>query len=322
MTIQRRAAAPVAFCLSIGLLCAPTARAELIERVSAVVNDRAILLSDLRRHAAPLLEQALQDASNTAERKARVKVLYERLLQQLVDEELIEQAAAKAHIGVSTLDVDQAIENVQRQNKLSDADFWNAVRGQGFTEKQYREDVRKQLLRLKVINQRVRSHVNITEQTVKDAYDDRLRNARRALRFHAEHVFIALSATATATDVAEALKTAKALRATLTPSNFDAVAEKQGGGDLGWLDQGDLPAVLEETLLGLSEGQMSAPVRGPAGVHIFLLRERQSGANTLPPFEQARVELQRELLDKAMQRQEDIFIKGLRREAVVEVRNQ
>lgn len=321
MTITGRTAAAIAICLCTGWLRTPVAQAEVIERVAAVVNDRAVLLSDLRRHAAPLLEQALQDANNAAERKARVKVLYERLLQQLVDEELIAQAASKAHIGVSTLEVDQAIENVQRQNSLSDTDFWNAVRGQGFTEKQYREDVRKQLLRLKVINQRVRTHVNITEQTVRDAYDDRVRNARRALRFHAEHVFIALPATATATEVAEALKTAKALREQLTPTTFDAVAEKQGGGDLGWLTQGDLPAVLEETLLGLSEGQMSAPVRGPAGIHIFLLRERQSGATAMPPFEQERVEMQRALLDKAMQRQEEIFIKGLRREAVLEVRN-
>jgi hypothetical protein len=33
-----------------------------------------------------------------------------------------------------------------------------------------------------------------------------------------------------------------------------------------------------------------------------------------------RAEIQRELLDKAMQRQEDLFIKGLRRDAVIQVK--
>lgn len=305
--------------LLVSLTDAP-AKAEVIERVAAVVNDRAVLLSDLRRRAAPFLEQAVRDVS-AAERKTRIKQLYAGLLQQLVDEELIEQAAAKGHVTVSSTEVEQAIENVRRQNSLEEAAFWEAVRAQGYTERQYRDDVRKQLLRLKLINQRVRSRVNITELTIKEAYDDRVRDARRAQKFHATHVFIALAPTASATEVAQAMKAAKELRQTLTPQTFDAVAADKGGGDLGWLDQGDLPDVLEEALLELSEGQISQPIRGPAGVHIFHLLARQSGKNTVPPFEEARAEIERGLLDKQMQRQEELFIKGLRREAVLDLRN-
>jgi peptidyl-prolyl cis-trans isomerase SurA len=275
------------------------------------------LLSELRRRAAPFLEQMLSDTKSQGERLSRIKQLYHRLLAQLVDEELVEQAAKKMHTSVTGAEIDQAIDNVRRQNNLTEDAFWQAVRGQGYTEKNYRDDVRKQLLRLKVINQRVRGHVNITEQTVRDAYDDRLRDARRTQKFHAEHVFIPLAATASATDVARAMKQATELRGQLNGQNFSATAAKVGGGDLGWLDQGDLPNVLEETLLGLSDGEISAPVRGPSGLHIFLLRERQSGASKIAAFDQVRAEIQRELLDKAMQRQEDLFIKGLHRDAVI-----
>ena len=308
-------------CLAFAALCfAGQARAEVIERVAAVVNDQAILLSDLRRRAAPFLEQVLTGAKSEGERLGRVKQLYKRLLQQLVDEELIEQAAKKMHVTVNMTEVDQAIDNVRRQNSLSEDAFWQAVRAQGFTEKGYREDVRKQLLRLKVINQRVRSRVNINEQTLHESYDDRVRDARRSQKFHAEHIFTPLPVNAAATEVARALKDAKELRKQLTAQNFSAFAAKSGGGDLGWLDQGDLPDMLEETLLGLSEGEISEPVRGPSGLHIFLLRERQSGAIAIPKFEDMRASLQRELLDKAMQRQEELFLKGLRREAVIDAR--
>jgi peptidyl-prolyl cis-trans isomerase SurA len=307
-------------CLLVFSIRVPLAHAEVIERVAAVVNDDAILLSELRRRAAPLIEQVIGQSEDAAQRKARIKQLYDRLLQQLVDDELVEQAAKKSQVSASTADIDQAIENVRRQNGMSEDAFWEAVRGQGFTERQYREDVRKQLLRLKVVNQRVRSHVNISDQTVHEAYDDRVRNARRSLKFHAAHIFTPLSATASATDVARALKDSKELRAQLTQDNFDSFAAQKGGGDLGWLAQGELPKVFESTLLGLSDGQISEPVRGPAGMHIFLLRERQTGAASVPSYEDMRAELQRELLDKAMQRQEELFIKGLRREAVIELR--
>lgn len=297
------------------------AHAEVIERVAAVVNDHAILLSDLRRKAAPFLEQALSDAKTPSERQSRLKQIYQRLLDQLVDEELVEQAARKMHVSVNEAEVEQAIDNVRRQNNLDEQAFWEAVRGQGYGERQYRTDVRKQLLRLKVLNQRVRSRVNMSEETVREAYDDKVRNARRAQKFRAAHVFAPLQAGASATEVAQALEDARKLRGKLTPTNFDEFANaSQGGGDLGWLDQGDLPDVLEETLLGLSEGEISQPVRGPSGVHIFIVHERQSGENQVPSFEEMRVQIQSELLDKAMLRQEELFLRGLRRDAVIETR--
>ena len=108
------------------------------------------------------------------------------------------------------------------------------------------------------------------------------------------------------------------MRGTVTSvEGFDAAAKDHAGGELGWLNQGDLPPVLEDTLLGLNIGEISAPVRGPSGVHIFLLRERQAGKDDVPTFEEQRADIQRELLDRAMQRQEELFLKGLRRDAVI-----
>jgi peptidyl-prolyl cis-trans isomerase SurA len=295
------------------------ARAEVIERVVGVVNEDAILLSELRRRAAPFLESALQGVPE-ADRKERIKLLYGQLLDALVDEQLIEQAARKMHVTVTTLEVDQAIDNVRLQNKLTREQFFDAVRGQGFTEKQYRQDVRKQILRLKVMNQRVRSRVNISDTTVREAYDDRVRQARKKQRFRAAHVFLALPDPPSATQLAATMEQARTLRGSLNPATFEKTMNEVGGGDLGLLDQGDLPGELEAAQIELEPGQISPPVRGPSGVHIFLLRERQSGSAKVPSFEEARGEIQRELMEGAMDSQEKIFLSGLRRKAVIERR--
>ncbi|MEY4583353.1 MAG: hypothetical protein RL701_8056 [Pseudomonadota bacterium] len=295
------------------------AHAEIIERVVATVNDDAIFLSELRRRAAPFLEQVITGA-NEAERPQRIKRLYEQFLKELVDDQLIEQTARKMSISVSSSDVEQAIENVRKQNNLDTAHFWEAVKGQGFTEKQYRADVRKQILRLKVTNQRVRSRLNLNDETVREEYDDRVRKARRRQRFHPEHVFFGLPQAASATEIAATLKKARDLRANLNAKDFATVANERGGGDLGWLDQGDLPEELENALLSLEPGQISAPVRGPSGVHIFLLRERQTGGVQIPPFAEAKDVIYRELLDRAMAKQQELFLADLRRNAVIDTR--
>jgi peptidyl-prolyl cis-trans isomerase SurA len=321
-SLTRKLARPlsVVAALACTLALAPRpVRAEIIERVVATVNDDAIFLSELRRRAAPFLEQIVAGADEK-ERSARIKRLYEQLLKELVDDQLIEQTARKMNITVSSTEVEQAIDNVRKQNSLDEARFWEAVKGQGFTEKQYRADVRKQLLRLKVTNQRVRSRVTINDDTVKEEYDDRVRKARRRQRFHAEHVFMGLPQTATATEVTNALKSAQTLRATLTPENFAAAMNERGGGDLGWLDQGDLPEDLENALLALEPGQISPAVRGPSGVHIFLLRERQAGGVQVPAFEAAKDTIYRELLDRSMAKQQELFLAELRRAAAIDTR--
>lgn len=295
------------------------ARADVIERVVAVVNDKALFLSDLRRRAAPFLETIATQVAK-AQRKKHIKRLYDRLLAQLVEDELIEQSAKKMSVSVSSLEIDQAIANVRNQNGMSDKDFWLAVESQGFTKKGYRADVRKQLLRLKVINQRVRARVHIGEQQVREVYEERTRQTRRAQRFRAAHIFTPLPDGASATEVAEAMDRATLVHAGLEPDNFDAKMAEIGGGDLGWLDQGDLSPQLEEILLGLGKGEIGEPVRGPSGIHVFILRERQAGKSTMPSFDDARKQLHQEMMGKALQKQEKLFLSDLRRAAVVETR--
>jgi peptidyl-prolyl cis-trans isomerase SurA len=287
--------------------------------VVATVNDDAIFLSELRRRAAPFLEQVVTGADES-ERKQRIQRLYEQFLKELVDDQLIEQTARKMNVTVSSTEVDQAIENVRKQNSLDSTKFWEAVKAQGFTEKQYRADVRKQLLRLKVTNQRVRSRINVNDASVKEEYEDRVRKARRRQRFHPEHVFIGLPQTASATEVTQAMKSGQELREKLTPENFAVAVQERGGGDLGWLDQGDLPEELENALLALEPGQISPAVRGPSGVHIFMLRERQTGGIQIPPFNEAKETIYRELLDRGMAKQQELFLAELRRAAVIETR--
>lgn len=288
---------------------------EVIERVVAVVNGDPLLLSELRTRAAPFLARVMQ--APEMQRMALMQQLYGELLTQLIDERLLEQEARKLSLSVTGSDVDRAIQNVQRQSGLEESAFWEAVRGQGFTPEQYKSDVRRQLIRLKVINQKVRSRVNITEDDVRRRYEEQLRGARKAASFHVAHVFLAVEGDSVR-KLAEVRSRAEALKAKLTPENFDEAMAEHGGGDLGWVSQGDLPEALSSALIALEPGQISEPVRGPSGIHIFLLRERkEGGAASVGSYEQVKQNLFSELLDKAMAKQEVAFLQELRKQSLI-----
>lgn len=293
---------------------AKAAEGEVIERIVAVVNGDPLLLSELRTRAAPFLARVMQ--APEMQRMALMQQLYGDLLTQLIDERLLEQESRKLSISITSTDVERAITNVQRQSGLKDAEFWEAVRGQGFQPEQYKSDVRRQLVRLKVINQKVRSRINITEDDVRRRYDEQLRSARKSAKFDVAHVFLAVEGDSV-TKLSLARAKADALKATLTPENFDAAMSEYGGGNLGWVSQGDLPEALASTLIALEPGQISEPVRGPSGLHIFLLRERKEGESSIGAYEQVKQSIFGELLDKAMAKQELAYLNELRKQSLI-----
>lgn len=312
----------VAVSLAVGPLSAARGRAEenkpelgeTIERVVAVVNGDPLLLSELRTRATPFLQRVMQ--APEIQRMALMQQLYGELLNQLIDERLLEQEARKLSVSVTSTDVDRAIENVQKQSGLSDAEFWDAVRGQGFMMDQYKADVRRQLLRLKVVNQKVRTRVNITEDDVRRRYEQELRDARKAAQFNVAHVFVPVEES-TATQLATAREAAQRVRGRLTAESFDAAMNDVGGGDLGWVRQSDLPESLSQALVSLEPGQISAPVRGPSGYHIFLLRERREGEQSIGNYDQVKNELYREMLDQSMAKQEVAYLSELRKQSLI-----
>jgi peptidyl-prolyl cis-trans isomerase SurA len=312
----------ISLCMSLGLgagsafaeVPANTAAGEVIERVIAVVNGEPMLLSDLRTRAAPFLPRLMQ--APELQRMSLMTQLYDELLTQLIDERLLEQEARKLSVSITSTDVDRAIENVQRQSNLAEPDFWEAVRNQGFSPEQYKADVRRQLVRLKVVNQKVRTRVNITEEDVHHRYEEMLRGTKGAAQFNVAHIFIGVEENS-ATKLAVARQKAEQLRGGLTADNFSTQMAEVGGGELGWVQQTDLPEALSSALVSLEPGQISAPVRGPSGYHIFLLRERKEGAASVGNYEQVKNDIYREMLDQSMAKQEVAYLSELRKQSLI-----
>jgi peptidyl-prolyl cis-trans isomerase SurA len=304
----------VAFVASaFGATAARAQQREVIERVAATVNDEAIFLSDLRRRAIPFLPQAMQ-APTEMERMAALEQLYSQLLDALVDEELIQQSARDMQVRVTNSDVDRAIDNVRSQSQLSEDEFWQAVRAQGFTESQYRGDVRRQLLRLKVLNTRARGRVNITETDVEGRYRQMVREQDAGACFEVQMIVVPFPENASATQIADARSSAEELYEEVTPQTF----ADNGGRDLGRVCEGDLQPALMEALSGKDPGDITEPER--IGNGFVMLHVVSRAAGNVPPYAQIRQQLFQQMMQEAMQRQERIFLDELKREAVIDRR--
>jgi peptidyl-prolyl cis-trans isomerase SurA len=93
-------------------------------------------------------------------------------------------------------------------------------------------------------------------------------------------------------------------------------------GELGWLRIGDLPPQLGQAVLSLPVGEVSPPLRGPAGVHLLMVCERREPGGSGQPEEDAstREDIAQRLEGERIERLARRYLRDLRKQAFVEVR--
>ena len=319
--------ATAALALVAVLLPARPASAEVVEAIVAVVNDDVVLLSELRDRLQPYLPE-IHALPSATEREARLAQAEREMLQAMVDEQLITQQAHRSNVTVTTEEVDRAIENVIHANHMNREQFMQALAGQGMSYPQYAVDVRRQLLALKVLNARVRGRINITTEDVRDAYNQTVRQVRMTDSFEGAHIFLRVPADAGPREVAAARARAdQALARVRGGEPFADVARqmsddsetKADGGRLGRHVHGQLEPALDDVFLGLEPGEVAREVvRTAQGYHVLELVSRD--ASEVQPFESVRDGLYQQLVEREMGRQQQLWIKELRRKAFLQIR--
>lgn len=139
----------------------PVARQSL-DRIVAVVNDRAIMASELEER----VEQARsQLVSNDVDVPPDAS-LREQMLDRLIVEEIQLQLADEAGLSVDDTELNRQVRGIAESNGMTLEQFADALEADGLSLAQVREEVRRQLLLRELQQRRVASRVNLSEREV------------------------------------------------------------------------------------------------------------------------------------------------------------
>ncbi len=301
---------------------------EHLERVVAVVNDSIILQSELDARLVPVVQEA-QQIADPAERRRRMAKLSSQVLDEMVNEELIVQAAEAAKIEVDSSEVQAALDEIKQQNNLDDAGLQQALAQQGYTLQGYKADLRRQLLRLRAVNQLVAPKVQVTDEDIHARYDQLQRRSEAVSAVQLSHILIKLPEHPTEQQLTEAKeKAAKAMDRVKNGEAFAAVAKDASedpstaanGGELGWFQRGSINPDWEQIVFSMNKGDMRGPVTGPQGLHVFYVTDVKQ--SELKPFDQMKDQLQRELRRRELDKQTQTWTEELRKKAYIDIKLQ
>jgi peptidyl-prolyl cis-trans isomerase SurA len=313
---------------------ADAAHAIVAERVVAVVGDQAILLSDLRQRAKPLLLQVQQRATPGAQRAAAESEIFKQVLERMVDERLESQQAERAHITVSTDEIEAGMRNVAGREGMTVEQLIREATQIGTSPQEYRDEVKRQILQVKLLQLRVKNRIRITDDDVAATYARLVRLDRRRLGYRIAWVVLRVpegsspAARSDRRDLAERIAAtgragADALGrtvdfSTLARSFSDDTASRDSGGDLGWHKPGELAQAIEDELIRLDVGQISSPFAYKDAIVVMKVLERES--SQLPPLAQAREEVTQRTYNEQMEKIRKQWMLELRRGVHVDSR--
>ncbi|MBC6904040.1 molecular chaperone SurA [Saccharophagus sp. K07] len=267
------------FAVCIALTGPAFAEPRPLDKVVAIVDKDVIMLSELEER----MFGVIQNARGNKLALPSEEVLRKQVIDHLISEHLQLQMARRVGLQITDDQVNLAVDQIRRNNKLTQEQLVAQLRMDGMTlddlRNKLRRDITLQQIQQIVVNQRIQ----ISQLEI----DNFLKSADAQFwispEYHLGHILISLPQSASTEEVDAARRRAedmvKRIRA---GANFAeiAIAESDGptalnGGDLGWRKTSDLPSLFADLLPALEPGQVSEPARSPAGFHILMVYDKR-----------------------------------------------
>lgn len=313
-----------------GVVLFPTiARAEIVEKIVAVVNDRIVLLSELNTRVREYLPQ-LARIQDPKARRQQLRLLQRRELTKLVDAILIEEEGTKRKLSVTQSEVEKAIQTVLGQNKLTLKELVATLAQEGYPFASYRADLRKQILRLKTINLAVRSRVSVSRDEVRAHYQKRVASMGVGLKLKLSQIFLRVDRSSEgdgeltrqlhrARRFVRQLRGGRIAFAKLASRVSDDPETRARGGALGMVSRGSLPPRVE-TAVFAEQGvkKVVGPVLTDSGLYIMYIHARKESEAL--PFEKVKRRLKAMLYNLRSAKRTEAWVKTLRQRALIDLR--
>lgn len=300
------------------------AHAAPINRAVAVVNGEMITSYDLSAAVAPELLRAGLDPKKEKD-KAAITALERQVLENMINDIVVTQEAERLKVGVSDSDVDEELRRFKDGAQMDEAAFASELKRQKIELSSFRERLRKNLLKNRLLGAMVGRKVLVSKEEIAQYYE-----TNRGVIGTAQpvggmvNVAILLYPTQAAADTwVPRIKSGKAAFENVV-REVSVGPMKEQGGELGLMSLQDMAPVLRDQVSKLTPGQVSAPLKVDGGVlQVKLLTKNADAApsgGVSMSIEEATPEIERILRESKMQDRYMEYMEQLRKRAMVDIR--
>jgi peptidyl-prolyl cis-trans isomerase SurA len=150
-----------------------TAEAKIVDRIVAQVNDEIITLSELNRKMAEV-RQSLEAKYAGDQLTQMLQQAEKQALESLIEEKLLYQKAMELGYNANVdAQVSAYVQRIMKENNIKDTDeLESALAQQGTNLKDFRDDIRRQVMRSDLVNDFVGSRITLLTPEIEKYYRD------------------------------------------------------------------------------------------------------------------------------------------------------
>jgi len=299
----------ITFILSFAML----SHGEVVDRIIAIVNDDIITLKEVESYV--YVEKRNQFTS--IDEYLRNLQLKEKL-DYFISGLLIKQQAKKLKIEISDKEMDMIIENIKKQNLITEIELKEQLKKDNITYENFVEGIRMNVLRSRVLTRVVSPDVKVTDAILKDYYDKH-KDEFRDLEYQLKQIFISGQRTdgnQRALNAYKLLDQGKAFEDVAAEFSDDPSGKQ--GGDIGFVKVEELLPALKESVKLLVPNTYTNVVQTPYGFHILKLIKINK--TDLPPFEVLKDKIHEQIVLQESDKRYNEYMNKLRQASYIEVK--
>lgn len=255
--------------------------------------------------------------------EAQLAKFQQRILDRMVEDELIRQKLDAAKVKVADADITAEIDKYRERTPGGPDKFEEFLKKSGKSLDDLKADVKKRLA--------LRTHLNqdgalkIADDEAQKYFDENKKRFTTKERVKAAHILIKASGDDKA-KLDEAKKKVDGIykEASAKGADFAALAKAKSegpsaprGGDLGWFTRGRMVKEFEEAAFKMKPGEVSKPVQTKFGYHIIKVTEREEEGEK--KFDEVKEDIVKRLEARKFREARESFIAGLKKDGKVEV---
>lgn len=253
--------------------------------IVAIVNSEPITNQEVRNR----LLQIEQQLSSRGGALPSRQELFGQVLERLISERAQIQLARDSGIRVDNQAIDNALQNIARQNQLTMEQLRQRMRAEGLDINNLRNNLRDEILLQRIREREVEPRVRITESELEDFIREQS-DSGGDVELNIAQILVSVPENATPDQLtplaAKAQRAAERAKAgedfTTLARELSDSADRANGGQLGLRSADRIPTLFLEATQSLQAGGVAGPVRSGAGFHVLkVVEKRQAGLGNL-----------------------------------------
>ena len=236
---------------------------KLLDRIAIIVEKGVIT----EREIQDLLLINIDKTKKSSLPKSELEKIRKEVIKALIEKKLITQYAIKINLTPTEQEIDKIIENILKNNQISEEELKNQLENDGGNINLFRDDIKFNLTVQKIKDREIMPFVNVSEYEI-DAWLKKNKNNSET-EYKISHILIKKNNP----NKEQVLSKIKEIK---NPSDFLKIAQEfsdgpnaENFGDMGWKKIEDLPEIFTDFVKQSKIGEISEAIESSNGIHFL-----------------------------------------------------